>query len=157
MCKSGLVPPTGLNIVAWHEDICSDANNSDTVVVHWCTHQCACSLRQVCQPCSGSDREVLVKNQNTDWMESWWEAIEEKRGNSIPQHHVVSGGMWSHGVPDILVDICSVIQGLHCPTLQQILIPVTLLSQQSCQNILWTGWNFHGHLPQPQRETIMHL
>lgn len=84
-------------------------------------------------------------------MESWWKAT------SVPQHHVVSAGMRSHGVPDVLVNVCPVIQSLHCPTLQQVLVPVTLLPQHSGQNVLWTGWNFHAHLPQPQGETIMHL
>lgn len=84
-------------------------------------------------------------------MESWWKAT------SVPQHHVVSAGMRSHGVPDVLVNVCPVIQSLHCPTLQQVLVPVTLLPQHSGQNVLWTGWDFHAHLPQPQGETIMHL
>lgn len=153
MRKSGLVPPTGLNIVARHEDVRPDADNRNAVVVHRRTHQRARSLRQVRQPCSGPDREVLVKKP----MESWGEAMEEKRGKGLPEHHVVSGRMWSHGVPDILVNVRSVIQGLHCPALQQILVPVALFSQHSRQNVLWSGWNFHGHLPQPQGEPVMHL
>lgn len=63
MRKSGLVPPTGLNIVARHEDVRPDADNRNAVVVHRRTHQRARSLRQVRQPCSGPDREVLVKKK----------------------------------------------------------------------------------------------
>lgn len=65
--------------------------------------------------------------------------------------------MWSHGVPDILVDLRSLIQGLHHPALEQVLVPVALLSQHSGQNLLGTRRHLHGHLPQPQWEAIMHL
>lgn len=65
--------------------------------------------------------------------------------------------MWSHGVPDILVDLRPLIQGLYDSALEQVLVPVALLSQQSRQNFLGTRRHLHGHLPQPQWKAIVHL
>lgn len=65
--------------------------------------------------------------------------------------------MWSHGIPDVMIDLCPLIQGFYCPALKQVLVPVTLLPQHSRQNLLGTCRHLYGHLPQPQWKTIVYL
>lgn len=89
--------------------------------------------------------------EDTDRQTGWrWEEL-------VPEHQMVSGGMWSHGVPDVLVDLCPLVQSFYHATLEQVLVPVALLSQNPIQNLLGTGGHLHRYLPQSQRKPIMHL
>lgn len=129
-------------------------------MVHGCAHQCTCSLWQVCLPCSDAKREefgLTIRSLKKMKTKRGLRRMGKKEGTCLPEDQVVFGGMWSHGIPDILVDFCLFIQSLHCPALQQVLVPVTLLPQHSCQNLFRTGRHLHGHLPQPQWKAIMHL
>lgn len=65
--------------------------------------------------------------------------------------------MRSHGVADVLVDLGPLVQRLHCPALQQVLVPVALLSQHPRQDLLGAGGHLDSRLPQPQREAVVHL
>lgn len=62
MCESGFVCSTGLNVIAWSEDICTDTYNRCTFMVNGCTDQCASSLWQVCNP--GSDEKNIRSGLN---------------------------------------------------------------------------------------------
>lgn len=136
-------------------------------MVHRCTHQRTRSLWQVGYPCSGRESEEFGLKNNIKSEQNIEKKMKTKREvgqtregereNGLPEHQVVSGGMRSHGVPDILVDLRPLIQGLHHPALEQVLVPVALLPQYSCQNLLGARRQLHSHLPQPQREAIMHL
>lgn len=70
---------------------------------------------------------------------------------------MVSGRMRCHGVPDVLVDLRPLIQSLHRPALEQVLVPVALLPQKARQDLLGSRRQLHSHLPLPQGKTIMHL
>lgn len=65
--------------------------------------------------------------------------------------------MWSHGVPDVLVDFRPLVEGFHDSALQQVLVPLALLPQHSSQNVLGTGMDLYGHFPLPQWKTIINL
>lgn len=80
-----------------------------------------------------------------------------EKDSDLPEHDMVSGRMRRHGVPDILVDLCPVIEGLHYTALQQVLIPVSLLSQHPGQNLFGSCGNLHRYFPQPQWIPVMDL
>lgn len=70
---------------------------------------------------------------------------------------MVFGGVWSHGVPDVLINIRPLVEGLHHSALKQILVPESLLSQHPSQNFLRTCRDLNSNFPQPQWKPIMHL
>ena len=103
--------------------------------------------------------KYAVNNHQSVSCDEYLRQMRRKRRVSacLPEHQVVSGRMRRHGVPDVLVDLCPLIQGLHRPALEQVLVPVALLPQQARQSLLGSRRQLHSHLPQPQGKTIMHL
>lgn len=69
MRESRFVGSTGLNEVAWGEDIGPNSYYGCPFMVYRCTHKCACSLWQVCYPSSGRKSRESCKNKalNHSW------------------------------------------------------------------------------------------
>lgn len=111
-----------------------------------------CGQRDGCKRDEASSRRQ--QQQQLRQLQEQSAALGKRR---LPEQQVVSGGMRSHGVADVLVDLCPLVQGLHCPALQQVLVPVALLPQHPRQDLLGAGGHLDGRLPQPQREAVMHL